>query len=176
MNRYWGIGSLLVLGLLGTSSGCSSAQATCDLINECEHWNDQTYEFTCTIYRAQEEAVDAYDCLDQWDEYMTCVQEKGTCDEKQADFTTRKSGKCNETQDLGVTCMAQADCDAIGFQDPLTCVNNSCTFEVCSGSNQNCTSDADCIGIGEDACDTQAEAVQTCVDKASGGASPDLFF
>jgi hypothetical protein len=176
MNRYLGIGSLLFLGLLGTSSGCSSAQSTCELQAECGHWSDQLRDYQCFFYRAQEEAAQAYECSDQWEDYMACVQEKGTCNEKESEFTTRENGKCNETEAIGgVTCMSNADCDAIGSSDPLSCVNNECAFAVCSGDNDRCTSDADCIGIGEDVCESKIEAVQTCVDKASGGVSPNFF-
>lgn len=175
IQRYIGVGALFVLGLLGSASGCSSAQSTCELMAECGHWGYELRDFTCFFYRAQEEAALAYECGDQWDAYMTCVQEKGTCDEKAARFTTRENGQCDETRALGVTCMTNADCDAIGFPDPLTCVDNSCAFRVCSGTTTNCSSDSDCIGIGEDVCENQIENVQTCVDKASGGVSPDIF-
>src|SRR5689334_142122 len=143
MNRYLGVASFLVVGLLGLTQGCSSAQTTCDIVCDCQHCGDFAEDTTCFLYKVQEASADSYGCLGKWDEYMSCVQEKGTCNEKEARFTTKKNGTCSDTQDLGLTCMATADCDVIGFPDPVTCVNNMCTYKVCSGgSDNNCTSDA----------------------------------
>lgn len=175
MNRTFGFVSCLIFGFLGTSSGCSSAQATCDLVCECEHCGDALRDFTCFQYEALEAETDAYECSDPWEAYVTCIQEKGTCDEKEARFSTRESGTCSDTQDFGASCMTNADCDMLGFPDPLTCVNNVCAYKVCSGSAKSCASDAECTGIGPDLCDTEQEAVSDCIDKASGGAAPKLF-
>lgn len=174
-NRYLGAISVLLLGFLGNAGGCSSAETVCELICDCSHCNDLEMDLVCFQYKVQEATAEAYDCSEQWEAQMTCIQEKGTCKEEESRFETRGSSSCSDTEDIGVMCMSQADCDAIGFPGPLTCTVNRCLAKVCSGNGANCSSDADCTGSGPELCDDEEVAVRKCVEAASGGDVPGPF-
>lgn len=112
-------GTVVFLGFAGMSSGCSSAKSTCALICDCEHCGDPKEDFTCLQYETEEAEALAYECGDAWETYMSCVQDQGTCNEKQANFTTRINGTCNNSacSTSGETCETNDDC--IGTGDDL---------------------------------------------------------
>ncbi len=110
MMRRIFVNASLVVGLLGFATmniGCSRAQVICDLRCECEHCNNQDELVECDQLAAQEDVADAYDCSDAWNDLTVCMEEKGTCDETEARFTTRDSNGDNrcETEER-----ALADC------------------------------------------------------------------
>jgi len=140
--RYVLAGVVLFGGLATTSSGCSSAQSTCDLVCDCEHCGDPKEDVTCLEYEAQEAEADAYECSDAWEKYMTCVQEKGTCNEKEANFSTRSNGTCSDTDNLGFNCATDADCQN-GFPGKVTCSGGSCVASRCSGRGDYWETNAD---------------------------------
>lgn len=168
--------AVLTLGLAGASAlsaGCGSrAGAVCSLVCECEHCNNYEEETSCTLYQTQADVADAYGCADQWDAWAACVEEKGTCDAKEANFTTAKPGQCNAFQPTGATCATQADCDMIDSE--LSCEAGFCAQRVCSGGGGSCENDGDCNG--DDLCNAEDDALDKCIDAASkhGGTSIDL--
>jgi hypothetical protein len=174
MIRYVLTGSALFFGLATAMSGCSSARTVCELMCECEHCSDPREDVTCAEYEAQEAAVEAYECSEQWEALMTCIQEKGTCDEKESNFSTRGNGNCNDTQDLGTPCTTNADCPSAGFPVPPTCSNGMCVLTSCEDSGTPCSSNDDCKGEGPDLCDDEEQDLGECVDAASGGAGPNF--
>lgn len=173
--RYVMAGGLLALGFFGMAPGCSSAQTVCELACECQHCSDPTEDVTCYAYKVQEAEAQAYACDDAWEALMTCVQEKGTCNEKEAQFSTRANGTCSDTQMVGGNCMTNADCQQIGIPGKTACTNGMCVVYRCSGGGQSCDTDADCAGNGEELCDKEKTDVADCIDKASGGAPPKGF-
>jgi hypothetical protein len=116
MIRYLLTGSALFFGLATAMSGCSSARKTCEIMCECEHCSDPREDITCAEYEAQEAAAEAYECSEQWEALMTCIQEKGTCDEKEANFSTRGNGNCvmSMCEDSGNPCSSNGDCKGEG--------------------------------------------------------------
>lgn|GEM_PF-2782531 len=173
MIRHVLTGASVFLGFAVASFGCSSAQSVCQLICECQHCSDRTEEFTCAELEAQQASAEAYECGEKWEALLTCVEEKGTCNEKEADFTTRESGSCSDTQDIGGSCSTNADCQqGGGFPGNVTCSAGVCKVSVCTGSSSPCTSNDDCMGQGDDLCENEAEALENCIDAASGGAAP----
>jgi len=174
-NRYWGAGSVLLLGFLSMAEGCSSAETVCELICDCIHCSDSDKDRTCLQYKTREAVAEAYDCSTQWEAHMACIQEQGTCNEEESSFVLRGLGSCSETQDIGMTCMSQSDCDAVGFPFELTCTAGRCVAKVCSGTFYNCSSDANCVGSGVVLCTAEEDAVRECVENASGGGGPKFF-
>lgn len=104
MKRSIFAGALVLFGLSVTAMSCSSATSMCNLICDCEHCNDQEKVEACNQFETGQDVASAYDCSDQWEAYATCVEERGTCDEKEARFSTRNDmgdDKCqNESDDL----------------------------------------------------------------------------
>lgn len=174
-NRYWGAGAIVLLGFLTSLGGCSSGRTVCELICDCSHCNDFETDLVCFQFESQEAVAEAYDCAEQWEAQMTCIQEKGTCDEEKAEFETRGPSTCSDTQDVGVTCMTAADCSGVGNPDSVTCTANTCVIKVCSGNGGSCSVDSDCTGSGAELCEAEQIKVQECISKASGEGGPGFF-
>jgi hypothetical protein len=166
----------LLLGLAASATfapGCGSRAATlCALSCECEHCNDYAEDANCTLYETQENVSAAYNCSAQWDIWATCVEEKGICQEKEANFTTAATGSCSAFQSVGVPCMVDADCAMI--DSDYSCDAGMCAERVCVGGGGSCRDDNDCTG--EDLCRNQEDALEKCIDDASehNGVSIDI--
>ncbi|MDI3290271.1 hypothetical protein [Polyangium sp. 15x6] len=104
------VNAVLLLGLASASAGCSRAQVICDLICECEHCNDQREIETCEQHATREAVADAYDCGDAWATYTTCVEEQGTCDEKNARYSTMSGNNdvCGDEENALNSCIDAA--------------------------------------------------------------------
>ncbi|MDI1447508.1 hypothetical protein [Polyangium sp. 6x1] len=104
------VNAALLLGLAVASSGCSRAQVVCDLVCECQHCSDEDEVKTCEQYATRETVADAYDCGDAWTTYTVCVEERGTCDEKEANFSTVKDNNdaCQDEEDALNSCIDAA--------------------------------------------------------------------
>ena len=157
--------AILLVGLAGGVVACSHAQAVCELICECEHCNDQDEVLACDQYATSQDVADAYDCGDSYDTYLSCVEDKGKCDDTSADYSTRSDGSCSGTQSLGSTCMTANDCQNPGGGGDVVCTNGMCQLTVCTGSNNPCQNNGDCQG--EDLCTDARDAYQKCIDAAS---------
>jgi hypothetical protein len=155
----------LLVALASSALACSHAQAVCEKICECEHCNDQEEIVTCDQYETSQDVADAYSCGDKFDAYLTCIEDKGTCDETLADYSTRGGGSCSGTQPLGMSCMTANDCNGGGGGD-VVCNGGMCMLTVCAGSGQPCQNNGDCNG--QDLCDSEQNDYFTCVDNASG--------
>jgi hypothetical protein len=105
-------GAFLALGLVVSGAGCSRAQVMCDLICECEHCNDQEKVVACDAIQAEEDVADVYGCAEKWEALTVCVEEKGTCDEDQADWDTTDNdtgeNRCDDEQDALNDCIDDA--------------------------------------------------------------------
>jgi hypothetical protein len=159
--------SLLVVA----AAGCGSQASTlCDLICECEHCSDLDEDATCTELEAEMDVAEAYECQAEWEDWATCVEEKGRCEEKDARYTTQEPGSCSEVQDTGFPCTVEGDCDA-GTGPDSFCEAGTCKFRTCSGSGGTCSTNSDCQG-GEDACGDQREDLAKCQADASDHPNP----
>jgi hypothetical protein len=156
-------------GLVSFVPGCGGQPGTiCSLVCDCEHCNDYEEELTCIQLETSLEVAEAYDCAAEWEALYTCVEEKGKCDEKEANFSTQSEGSCSATQPVGFPCVAQTDCDVIG--SGYTCTAGECSQRVCAGANPfPCDTNDDCQG-GEDRCGDEQVDLGECEADASGRA------
>ncbi len=151
----------LVFGALMTTS-CSSATAVCEAVCECEHCNKYQELAQCRSSEKAEAVAEAYGCDDKYAAVADCILAKGKCDEKEANFSTVGAGTCSSTP-TGSSCATDADCNGGD-----TCVNTMCVEQRCNGSGSSCSTNADCAGEGADLCADERDALNNCVDKASG--------
>ncbi len=150
----------LAIGLAAVSCA-STAENLCALECECEHCNDYTEEGLCISAQLRQDQAEVYECDAAYDAWAICIEEKGVCDEKEAQFSTRSKGSCSEFQQTGQMCMTDNDCN--GFN--ASCVNGNCSEKVCAGNNDPCQDDFDCQG--EDLCDNAEQALNECIANAS---------
>lgn len=171
MNQHILTKAALLLSLGASMLACSHGQTVCQLICECEHCNDQEEVVTCDRFETDQAVADAYDCGDKYDAYLTCIEEKGTCDETDANYSTQGGGSCSDTQPLGMSCMTNNDCQG-GFD--AVCTGGMCMMTVCAGSGQPCQNNGDCNG--SDLCADARSDYRDCVDAASahGGTAGGL--
>lgn len=94
--------ALIGFGLSSSIVGCSRAAAVCELVCECEHCNDQTKTEACNTLETAENVATAYDCSDKWEAYTTCIEDRGTCDEKESRFSTRDDAGDDKCQDESI--------------------------------------------------------------------------
>jgi hypothetical protein len=151
----------LLFGFATMSTGCTSAASVCDMVCECQHCNTYAEDSTCRSLEREEARADAYECGDQYSAVLSCMVEKGTCDEERVTFTTRGPGNC-AAQSTGMSCMSDADC----FGGNPSCSNGMCTDSMCEGIGNPCSDDSDCDG--PDLCEDEQEALQSCIEDASG--------
>jgi hypothetical protein len=154
------VGLFFPVGVLGCSS---QAGAICSLECECEHCNDIEESVSCESAETQAEIAEAYDCLSEWEEWATCVEEKGECNEDDAQFSTQEPGSCNASMDSGFPCTSDAECEQLGSD---SCEEGTCRIRVCAESGNQCTSNEDCP-TGEDRCQSEQDALTECQDDAS---------
>lgn len=161
-----GLSALAVL-----AAGCGSQASTlCSLECDCEHCNDYEADVRCRSLETQQEIADTYECADQWSAWATCVEERGRCDEEEANFTTSAAGSCSGTEPIGASCATDNDCGGFG----ASCAAGMCVQRVCEGDGNSCQNDSDCPG--DNVCRDQQIALGECIDKASahGGAGFDF--
>lgn len=153
----------LLFGMAATMTGCTNAASVCAMICECEHCNDYTEQDICYSMEKAEARAEAYECGEKYSAVLTCVEEKGTCDEEKVNFSTQGPGNCSP-QANGQSCTTDADC----FGNNPSCSNGSCMELACEGSFNPCSTDADCSDNGPDLCESEQEALSDCIDAASG--------
>jgi hypothetical protein len=165
--------AMIVVVVLGCAvvAACTQADAVCNLVCECEHCNDVRAEYECASWNNRQEVADVYGCGIELEDYLTCIEENGRCDEEESDFTTRAPGSCSESFDLGVNCMVDSDCPQVGGS--TTCQEGRCRYPSCAGSQGNvpCDDDSDCEN-GADLCGAQQLELAECF--ASGSDDPSL--
>jgi hypothetical protein len=149
-------------------ASCSQADAICSLECDCQHCNDVAEDLQCLQREAEADKADAYGCLDEWETWATCYEDKGECDEKAASFSTqtRSRGTCTAEIDLGVDCPTGNECDGLGQN--AYCEAGGCKQKSCTGSGSPCQNDSDCPEtFGDDKCAKQKGSVDECITKAS---------
>lgn len=153
---------------------CDQPSRICDLVCECEHCNDLSEDYLCERVSASQDIAAIYECDAEWSAYADCVEDKGTCDEDGANFTTRETGSCSNTANSGLSCTGDSDCVNTGIPG-ARCENMSCVYTACNdGNGQPCSTDSDCPG-GEDKCMSEAEKLSECITAASDDPSFVFF-
>jgi len=152
----------LAFGAVTMTTACTSASSVCQTICECEHCNKYGELSVCRSMEKAEARAEAYNCGDQYAAVLTCTLEKGTCDEKTANYTTAGDGTCTQQQ-IGLSCMMDSDC----FGNNPTCSNGQCVESTCNGTGNSCSTNADCAGEGADRCEKEKKDLSDCIDKAS---------
>jgi hypothetical protein len=155
----------VTLAAAGAAASCGGTASTvCSLECECEHCNDIKEEFLCAEREAEHDIADGYGCVEQWDEWATCYEEKGTCDEDEVRYSTLSPGSCSGEQDTGFPCATSNECANFGAD---TCSNGTCRVRTCAGNNNNpCQSDSDCSD-GTDRCEAELVRLRDCQLAAS---------
>jgi hypothetical protein len=171
ISAFRAITTVSLAGLLGLVPACGGQAASiCSVRCECEHCNDYEEDLICIGYETDLEVAEAYDCAAEWEAWATCFEEKGKCDEKEADYSTQADGSCSATQPIGFPCATQSDCDQVG--NGYTCTAGECAQRVCAGNNPfPCDTNADCQG-GEDRCADEQVDLGDCEAKASDHDQP----
>jgi hypothetical protein len=109
------------------------------------------------------DVASAYDCDDAWSEYLTCVEDKGVCDEETAQFELNKPGTCGASVPVGIPCTQATGC---GLPE-WSCVNDECVGRACEGSTMPCETNDDC-STGESLCADEMTRLDECTRDASG--------
>ena len=158
-----------VLGA-ATGAGCdSSAASVCDAICECEHCNDYQEDLGCRQVEWQAEVAEVYGCASEFEDWAACVEESGTCNERDASYTTLESGSCSAKGSRQLDCSLDENvCTAFG---PGTfCEDGDCKYTGCKGdfgpTPPQCERDEDCP-TGADRCADPVKALQECEAAAS---------
>jgi len=111
------VNAFLLLGL-AASAGCSRAQIVCDIVCECEHCSDEREILVCADYATQEDVADAYGCGDAWNTYTVCIEEQGTCDANEANYSTVSDNQdaCDDERSAVNSCIdAASSHDGVRF-------------------------------------------------------------
>lgn len=111
MKRFFIASSLTSIVLLMSVSGCTRASALCAIICECEHCSDQTKSTTCDDLAIAEDVAASYDCTAKFELLADCVEQRGTCEEKDAEFsltTDTGENRCQDEKDALQECMDNA--------------------------------------------------------------------
>ncbi|HHH10774.1 MAG TPA: hypothetical protein ENK23_01685, partial [Sorangium sp.] len=146
----------LFLSPLVLAPGCDTAADICSLVCECEHCADMVEFYRCQQIDSSRQIADVYDCTSEWDAYADCYQQKGRCDERAANFTTRKPVSCSGTSDTGVGCTTDSDCADVGVPN-ASCVDMSCQYRSCADPQGGpCEKDSDCRN-GDDECQSEKD-------------------
>ena len=159
-----------VIATAAIAGGCeSSAQSVCETMCECEHCNDYEEEARCGQLEWEAEVAEAYDCTSKFESWASCVEDNGSCDEKDATFTTNERGSCSGKGETGLDCSLDPNVCA-GIGGGASCEGGTCKYRACAGSQgpnpPACSSDSDC-GFGPDRCAETRTALVECQAEAS---------
>lgn len=111
MKRFFSAAALISTALLTSAPGCTRAAALCEIICECEHCSDQAKATTCGDLAIAEDVAASYDCTAKYELLANCVEQRGTCDEKEAQFsltTDTGENRCQDEKDALQECMDSA--------------------------------------------------------------------
>ena len=150
--------------LVVVAPGCgSTASNICGIECDCEHCSDLKEDEVCASRECDANVADAYGCLQEWEDWATCFEDKGTCDEKEARYSTTEEGHgaCLD-QDSGLDCTMDA---AVCNSNPgWTCSGGTCKFKACENGGM-CTTSSDCPTTGgKDKCSSQLEDLGKCIE------------
>jgi hypothetical protein len=150
--------------LVFSVSACGGTASTvCSLECECEHCNDIKEDFVCAQREAEHDIADGYGCVEQWDEWASCFEDRGVCDEKEVRYSTLQPGSCSADQDTGFPCATSNECAAFGADN---CSNGTCRVRACADNGNPCQSDSDCSN-GTDLCEVEQTRLRDCQREAS---------
>lgn len=162
MIRTFGLSLFLTLGAAVYLPACTSASSVCETICECEHCSDYRELSQCRSMERKEARAEAYGCNDQHAAVLTCMLEKGRCDEEKSNYVLSGPGQCVQ-QPQGVSCMSASDCGGFNPQ----CTNGQCTDGICADIGSSCSSNSDCDLGGPSVCTSEEDALDKCISDAS---------
>jgi len=145
---------------------CSQESKVCSLICDCTHCNDYANDVLCDELSTESDVASAYGCDTEWGDWLTCIQDQGSCNDTTATFEVTAPGSCTGTTSTGVACPT-GTCPTTGW----TCVSGQCMMRTCQGSAQTCTMDSECTG-GVSYCDHESQKLNDCLDHASDRHAP----
>jgi hypothetical protein len=146
--------------------GCTAEGELTGIICDCEHCNDWEEEETLAGLETSADIADVYGCTEDWDAYVQCQIDRGTCDEVDANWSAQAPGSCSATMDLMTPCMTDAECTAGPGGATCNVTTMTCFINVCAGGGGQCDTDADCQG-GQDLCQTQQDNLNDCINDGS---------
>ena len=163
--RKLSVAVVVVPVMLVGGASCTTADALCELICECEHCSDLAENELCESLALDQEIAEIYGCDSAWESWAECVENNGSCREDDAVFTTSELDYCASFIDLGIPCSGDAECAAQpdAFCNQGTCMRRSCN----SNPQQPCNSDSDCP-TGTDLCADVRQALVDCEQAAAG--------
>ncbi|MBW2522872.1 MAG: hypothetical protein JRI23_01790 [Deltaproteobacteria bacterium] len=130
-------------------TACSRASEFCDAMCECEHCNDRKKDECVIGTETAIDQADAYDCGDDYDEYLQCVLDEADCDEN--DWRV-EGDDCDNEQESYWECVADASDRDPGGSTGTYCFCN-CTCEM--GATASACEGSGCCST---ACSSQCEA------------------
>ena len=94
---------------VGMGSGCGRAQEVCDVVCDCVLCNDRTEDDCIIELDRMIERAEAYDCVQEADDYFDCAINKGDCDDNVFD-----ANDCIEDELADVLDCIEDNSDIIG--------------------------------------------------------------
>jgi hypothetical protein len=79
--RHAALAAALALPFAISSQGCGTAYSVCDVVCECTHCNDRTHDECIIGVDRLLDVGDAYDCSEDVDAYLDCVENDSDCDD-----------------------------------------------------------------------------------------------
>lgn len=134
--------AIAVLVCAASVVGCGSiAEDLCDAQCECEGCSDADYDDCVVGYEQDESAADRRDCLDLYDDLVTCRDDTGVC--RGADFET----DCKSERDRLKSCIGDLH-EGGGGDVCLSAIDCGAGKPICGpgGSCVECVENADCGG------------------------------
>ncbi len=153
---------------LFTPACASPTEELCSQICACEHCNRGREATTCDALAGQREVARDYGCDAEFDAWVSCRTDKGSCHDSTATYSSRPAGRCDGSSSTGLTCASDGDCALnFGSNSGVFCQVGTCVHKACSdGVGAWCIHDDDC-SPGPDACGDAQQSVNACVQKAS---------
>lgn len=97
--RTWAAAVLIAMGTAG--AGCSSEHLYCEAFCDCEGCNDEAFQACRTQLDGTRSYAESSGCGDEYDAYLTCATDTGTCDAEQ----TFIDGTCEAENAAFVDCL-----------------------------------------------------------------------
>ncbi len=80
--RHLALALLLAFPIaVGGGAGCGTAYQVCDVVCDCTKCNDRTWDECELEINRMLDTAEAYDCVDEMDTFVDCVQNDSECDD-----------------------------------------------------------------------------------------------
>ena len=61
------------------AAGCGGGGSYCDAVCDCNYCSDRDYDICLDDYDYEADYADRRDCAPEYDDYVACVEDYGTC-------------------------------------------------------------------------------------------------